>query len=95
MERRGVSDEAPAVTPFEAAPGVTVHLRTLPAEHLVALSEYQRRNPGASPDFQARVIAASVVDADGNPVLSVEGARKLPAIVSERIAREIVRINGL
>jgi hypothetical protein len=41
------------------------------------------------------MIAASVVDADGDPVFTIESAGRIPPALMEELASRIVKVNGL
>lgn len=77
--------------------GHTVNLKPLSVRELVAFRQWHsdhKDDPGAGFSFMRKVVAASVVDDDGAPILSEEDADGLDMPTLAKIADAIGELNG-
>ena len=78
----------------------TAFFRELSGEEMESILEPLRDDEGSIPkqrnrEFRNKVIAASLCEADGSPVISAEMTSKLPNALYVQLQRHAMGINGL
>jgi hypothetical protein len=93
MAEAGASEER-IVAPFTVN-GVEMLLRTLSPERLAALWEWRRSHRHDNVGLCARLIAASVVDAEGNERLTPAEALEMGDVIAEVVVAEVLKRNKI